>query len=92
MVLVMSEPPNADASSANEIHDTPIRPIVKEKRSATGRKFEIKLKDHVLWALEEYAKENKLSNSQAFSDLLEFRLFQLGKLPEWWYERGKLLR
>lgn len=46
----------------------------------------------MLWALQDYAKENNVSETVAFRDLLEFRLFQLGKLPDWWYERGALLR
>ena len=72
-----------------------MHPIVKEKYPATGgvkRGFQVQLQGHLLLALEEYARENNISNSSAFKDLLEFRLFQLGKLPSWWYTRGDTLR
>ena len=65
---------------------------VKEKYVGSKRTFQVTLQGHVLFALEEYAKENNLRNPAAFKDLLEFRLFQLGKLPDWWYSRGDTLR
>jgi hypothetical protein len=73
-------------------NDTPRRAEVKEKQQDTKRNFQVQLQGHLLFALEEYARENNLRNSEAFRDLLEFRLFQLGKLPEWWYTRGGTLR
>ncbi len=88
----MDESPSPSSLNTN---DTPIHPEVKERYipdTPTKRTFQVQLQGHVLWALEEYAKENNLSNPNAFRDLLEFRLFQLGKLPSWWYERGALLR
>jgi hypothetical protein len=85
---------NSDHSTPPSNDDTPTRAIVKEKYTATGTKriFQVQLQGHLLFALEEYARENNISNTDAFRDLLEFRLFQLGKLPDWWYERGVLLR
>ncbi len=81
-------------SLPSNTNDTPNHAIVKEKYlgSSAKRSYSVRLQGHVLWALEEYAKENNLSNPNAFRDLLEFRLFQLGKLPSWWYERGEILR
>lgn len=80
---------------SDESNDTPIHPKVKENyvvNQPTKRSFQVQLQGHLLMALEDYARENKVSNADAFRDLLEFRLFQLGKLPSWWYERGTLLR
>lgn len=60
---------------------------------ATGAKvYSVTVKDHLMFAIQSYAKKNGCSETQAFRDLLEFRLFQLGELPSWWYERGELLR
>ena len=84
---MVNSPPSND--------DTPIHPKVKEQYipdTLTKRNFQVQLQGHLLFALEEYARENNIPNTTAFRDLLEFRLFQLGKLPSWWYERGELLR
>lgn len=80
-------------------NDTPRDEIVKLQKTATGPRnanarkvISITLKDHILYAVREYAQENSCSEANAIKDLLEFRLFQLGKLPSWWYERGSILR
>lgn len=54
------------------------------------RKFSSTLKNRVLLALLDYARVNKVSPGRAIVDLVEFRLVQLGHLPEWWFERKRL--
>lgn len=75
----------------DETNDTRRTPEVKETILAGGkRKFTLTLEGDLLWALQDYAKANNVSNANALKDLLEFRLYQLSYLPSWWFRRGSI--
>lgn len=64
-------------------------PKVKELTGVTPtkKKYQIELQGLMLFALQDYAKKKKITESQAIRDILEFRLVKDGWLPNWWYTR-----
>jgi hypothetical protein len=75
-----------------EINDTRKDSIVKSKISGDTprkRKFEVQLQGQFLSALESYARKRRISENAAFREMLEFRLVEVGELPDWWLERTR---
>lgn len=51
----------------------------------------MQLQGQFLSALESYAKKRGITPNAAFRELLEFRLVEVGELPDWWFNRrGKI--
>jgi hypothetical protein len=77
-----------------DIHDTQENSIVKSNITADiprKRNFQVQLQGQFLSALEGYAKKRGITPNAAFRELLEFRLVEVGELPDWWFNRrGKI--
>lgn len=70
-----SKPPN----------DLEVKEVIPYK--SLERRYTAVLKDRVLLGLLDYCRDNKVQPGTAIKELVEFRLVQLGKLPDWWYSR-----
>lgn len=66
--------------------------VVKENLpfKSLERRYTSIIKNRVLLGLLDYCRDNKTQPGKAIVDLVEFRLVQLGYLPEWWFERKRI--
>ena len=64
-------------------------PKVKELTRVTHdkKRYQIQLQGLMLYALQDFAKKNNITETQAIADILSFRLVKDGWLPNWWYTR-----
>lgn len=62
---------------------------VKELTGVTlqKKKYQIELQGVMLFAIQDYARKNNITEGQAIRDILEYRLVKDGWLPNWWYTR-----
>lgn len=83
--------PGIEDSSGNEISEPRGVFEVKEKvpYESLKRSYTTTISGRQLLALEDYARANKIPMGKAIGELVEFRLVQLGHLPEWWFSRKR---
>lgn len=75
------------AKSSEPLNHFEVKEIVPYE--SLKRKYTTTISGRQLLALEDYARANKVSMGRAIGELVEFRLVQLGHLPEWWFSRKR---
>lgn len=74
-----------DVNASEPLNHFEVKEIVPYE--SLKRKYTTTISGRQLLALEDYARKNKIPMGKAIAELVEFRLVQLGHLPEWWFSR-----